>query len=333
MDGGRRLAEPLKRARRKPIVAKAPKAPSPRRRPRWARFALPTLRRFGSTRFGRIARSGIGPLHALARRRGAGVAASILLLAGSVSYGVVRGGHVPAVLEGLADVRDTVASAAGFRIAAIALSGNRQITREEILATAGVTGRKSLLFFDVDVARAKLKTNPWIADATVLKLYPDRLQIGIVEREPFALWQINGKVSVVAGDGTVLEPYVARRFTGLPFVVGRGAHARAKAFLAQLDRFPAIRGQVRAAILVAERRWNLRLKNGIDVRLPEDDVAGALQRLVALDSEKKLLSRDVVAIDLRLTDRVTVRLSEDAAKAREDALKAAEKAKRKGGAA
>jgi cell division protein FtsQ len=58
-----------------------------------------------------------------------------------------------------------------------------------------------------------------------------------------------------------------------------------------------------------------------------------LQRLVALDSEKKLLSRDIVAVDLRLPDRVTVRLSEDAAKAREDALKAAEKAKRKGSAA
>ena len=321
MDGGRRLAEPLARARRNRTLtvgwAKALKAPGPRGSLRWARFALPTLQ----------------ILRALSRRRGAGVAASALLLAGSLSYGVVRGGHIPTVVEGLADIRDAVANTGGFRIAAIALSGNRQITREEILATAGVTGRKSLLFFDVDVARTKLKTNPWIADATVLKLYPDRLQIGITERRPFALWQINGKVSVVADDGTVLEPYVARRFTRLPFVVGRGAHKHAKAFLALLDRYPAIREQVRASILVAERRWNLRLKSGIDVRLPEDDVAGALARLVALDNDRTLLSRDIVAVDLRLADRVTVRLSEDAAKAREDARKAAEKVKRKGGAA
>ena len=155
----------------------------------------------------------VAPFYLMARWRGAGVAASVLLLAGSVSFGVIRGGHLPAVAQGLADMRDAVASAAGFRVAAIALSGNRQITREEVLATAGITGRKSLLFFDVDVARSKLKTNPWIADATVLKLYPDRLQISITERKPFGLWQINGKVSVVAEDGTVLEPYVARRFT------------------------------------------------------------------------------------------------------------------------
>jgi cell division protein FtsQ len=236
------------------------------------------------------------------------------------------------VIEGLAEIRDMVGSAAGFRIAAIALSGNRQITREEILATAGITGRTSLLFFDVEVARRKLKANPWIADAQVLKLYPDRLQVSITERQPFALWQINGKVSVVAEDGTVLEPYVARRFTRLPFVVGRHAHTRAKAFLTKLDQFPAIRDQVRASILVAERHWTLRLRNGMDVRLPEADIAGALQQLVALDNEKRLLSRDILAVDLRLPDRVTVRLSADAAKARQDALKAAEK-KRKGGAA
>jgi cell division protein FtsQ len=100
-------------------------------------------------------------------------------------------------------------------------------------------------------------------------------------------------------------------------------------FLAVLDRYPEIRAAVRASILVAERRWNLRLTTGIDVRLPEADVEQALDRLVALDREKKLLSRDIVAVDLRLPDRVTVRLSDAAAQAREDALK--EKKKKKGG--
>lgn len=322
MDGRGRLAEPVaQRSRRKRSLAgrwaRALIARSPHSVAQIVRFSMPAVR----------------VAWAVSRRRGSGVIASALLLAGAVSYGVVRGDHLPTVLEGFADARDAVANAAGFRIVEIALSGNRQMTREEIFAIAGVTGRNSLFFFDVDAARAKLKANPWIADATVLKLFPDRLQIGIVERRPFAVWQVNGKLSVVADDGTVLEPYVAHRFTRLPFVVGRSAQTKAQSFLAQLDRFPSIREQVRASILVAERRWNLRLTNGLDVRLPEDDVADALRRLVALDEQKKLLSRDIVAVDLRLPDRVTVRLSDDAAKAREDALKAAEKAKRKGGAA
>ena len=126
----------------------------------------------------------------------------------------------------------------------------------------------SLLFLDVEQTRERLKTNPWIADATVLKLYPGELQIGIKEREAFALWQKDGRVSVIADDGTVLEPYVAPRLIELPLVVGRGAETRAKEFLALLDRYPDLRASVRATVLVGERRWNLRLKNGIDVRLP-----------------------------------------------------------------
>ena len=189
----------------------------------------------------------------------------------------------------------------------------------------------SLLFLDVEQTRERLKSNPWIADATVLKLYPGELQIGIREREAFALWQKDGRVSVIADDGTVLEPYVAPRLIELPLVVGRGAETRAKEFLALLDRYPDLRASVRATVLVGERRWNLRLKNGIDVRLPETDIAPALERLVALDKEKTLTTRDIVAIDLRLPDRVTVRLSEAAAQARIDAAK--DKAKKKGGSA
>jgi cell division protein FtsQ len=259
--------------------------------------------------------------------RGVGVAAAAVVILASLGYGAVKGDHVASIVAAMKDARDATANAAGFRIVSVALAGNRHVSREEVLAIAGVTGTTSLVFLDVEETRARLKTNPWIADATVLKLYPGELQIGIKEREPFALWQKDGRLSVIAEDGTVLEPYVAPRLIELPLVVGRGAETRAKQFLALLDRYPAMRDFVRASVFVGERRWNLRLKNGIDVRLPETDVAPALERLVALDQEKNLITRDIVAIDLRLPDRVTVRLSEAAAQARIDAAKP----KKKGG--
>jgi cell division protein FtsQ len=263
---------------------------------------------------------------------GAGMAASAVLLLATLVYGVIIGDRISAIVDSLKNARDAAANAAGFRIASIALSGERHVSREEVLAAAGVTGTASLLFFDVEAARDRLKSNPWIADATVLKLYPDRLQIGIKEREAFALWQQAGRVSVIAGDGTVLEPYVNPRLLRLPLVVGVGAAARAKEILALLDGYPDLRDQVRASVLVAERRWNLRLRNGLDIRLPELNVAPALVTLAGLDKDKKLLSRDIVAVDLRLPDRVTVQLSEAAAAARADALKDKKPAK-KGGSA
>ncbi|HYA05905.1 MAG TPA: cell division protein FtsQ/DivIB [Xanthobacteraceae bacterium] len=264
--------------------------------------------------------------------RGIGVAGSIMLLTAALGYGAVAGQHVPAVLDWLKGARDVAANSLGFRIAAISLTGEKEVSREEVLTTAGVTGRASLFFLDADAARTRLLANPWIADAAVLKLYPDRLQITITERLAFALWQKDGRVSVIAADGTVLEPFVEDRYVGLPLVVGRGAERQAKNFLGIIDRYPDIRSAVRASILVAERRWDLRLANGINVRLPETGLDGALDRLVQLDRDKKLLSRDITTVDLRLPDRVTVRLSDSAAQARDEALKANMKRKKGGDA-
>jgi cell division protein FtsQ len=261
---------------------------------------------------------------------GAGLAASMLLLGATVVYGAFAGDHVGAAVAWLKNARDTAANAAGFRISAVSVSGSNQVSREQALAIAGLAGRESLLFFDAEAARTRLLTNPWVADAAVLKLYPGRLQIALTERRAFALWQRYGRLNVIADDGTVLEVVAEDRYRGLPLVVGSGAERRAKDFIGLVDRYPEIRTALRASILVAERRWNLRLANGVDVRLPETDVQSALDRLVALDREKKLLSRDITAIDLRLPDRVTVRLSDAAAQSRDEALKTNTK-KKKGG--
>jgi cell division protein FtsQ len=264
--------------------------------------------------------------------QGAGVAASLLLLGATLTYGAIAGGHVAAVADWLKGTRDNAANALGFRIAAVSLTGASQVSRAQALALAGVTGRTSLLFFNAETARTGLLANPWIADAAVLKLYPDRLLITITERRAFALWQCNGELDVIAEDGTVLQPFEAERYRGLPLVVGSGAERRAKEIIDLLDRYPEIRTVLRASILVADRRWNLRLTNGVDVRLPENDLPAALDRLVKLDREKKLLSRDITSIDLRLPDRVTVRLSDAAAQARDDAVKADAKKKKAGDA-
>jgi cell division protein FtsQ len=253
--------------------------------------------------------------------RRAGVAATLLLLLGSAGFGVVKGGHLEAFTSALSDTRNAMANSAGFRITTVGINGRKQLTQDEVLAIGGVSGRSSLLFLDAAVVRDKLKANPWIADATVLKLYPGRLQIDIVERTAFALWQRDGRISVIADDGAVLEPYLSHSFISLPLVVGMGAETRARDFLALLARYPQVRALTKAAVFVGERRWNLRLKDGLDIRLPENDVGNALAALSKLDKEEQLFSRDIVAIDMRLPDRLTVQLSEDAAKAREDLFK------------
>jgi cell division protein FtsQ len=251
----------------------------------------------------------------------AGIAATVLLLLGSAGFGLVRGGHVEKLTSTLSDARNASANSIGFRINTVAINGRKQLTQDEVLAIGGVNGRSSLLFLDAAAVRDKLKADPWIAEATVLKFYPGALQIDIVERSAFALWQQDGRVSVIADDGAVLERYLSQRFISLPLVVGKGAQTQARDFLALLARYPQVQSATRAAIYVGERRWNLRLKDGVDIRLPENDVGNALAVLSKLDKEDRLFSRDIVAIDMRLPDRLAVQLSDEAAKAREELFK------------
>jgi cell division protein FtsQ len=257
-----------------------------------------------------------------------GATATVLILLGSAGFGIVEGGHVGELTGALSDARNAMANSAGFRITSIVINGRKQLTQDEILASGGVNGRSSLLFLDAATVRDKLQANPWIGEATVLKLYPGELQIDIVERSAFALWQQDGKLSVISDDGAVLQQYLSHRFLSLPLVVGKGADTRARDFLALLARYPQVRAATKAVVLVGERRWNLRLKDGLDIRLPEHDVGNALAELSKLDKEDHLFSRDIVAVDMRLPDRMTVQLSDDAAKAREDQLK---KPKKKAG--
>ncbi|CAL8982012.1 FtsQ-type POTRA domain-containing protein [Rhodoplanes serenus] len=332
MDGGGREFGSLT-GRGSPGGSPRARGASPRRRRPSAHRPAGRFATFGPlATIRRQAERLVWALERLRLPRYTGVGATALIFAASIGSGVVLGGHTPVVTAWFADVRDMAANAAGFRIAGVALTGHKHLSRDEVLAIAGITGRSSLLFLDAAEARNRLKANPWVGDATVQKLYPDRVAIDIVERRAFALWQRDGQVHVIAADGTVLEAYLSRGVMALPFVVGTGAERRARDFLALLDRHPDLRDQVRASVLVGERRWNLKLKNGIDIRLPETDVPAALDRLASLERDKKLLSRDITVVDLRLPDRITVRLSDSAAQARDEALKA-KRPKPKGGAA
>jgi cell division protein FtsQ len=297
MDVRGRLAQSLKlKLKRRATAAARPRA-----------HAWPA----SDSRVLRLARRWGGALLDLKVPRGAGASAAAMLLLASTYYGVVKGGHGPVIAAQIQDICDNAANSMGFRISEIALAGGHEVS------------------LDAAQTRIRLLTNPWIAQAAVLKLYPGRLRIEIKERQAFALWQKEGRVYLIAADGTVLETYVPQRFAALPRVVGNGAEHAAQDFLDLLKRYPAIAQAVEASVLVAERRWNLHLKDGVEVLLPEREPAHALTTLVDLALTKKLLSRDIVAVDLRLSDRVTVRQSDAAAAARDEALKAAaEKAKK-----
>ena len=236
--------------------------------------------------------------------------AGVTLLAGfftaTALYGMALGGHTSSVVT-------TVTARTGFALSDIRVSGNVETSEIDVLGQLDLSGFTSLMGLDVEKVRGDVEMLPWISSARVRKVYPSALDISITEREPFAIWQHGEALSVVQADGRVIAPFRNRRNASLPLVIGSGAPERAADFIDTVARFPTLAAQVNAYILIAKRRWDIRLDNGVTVKLPEHGVSDALAEITNLDRQQAFLSRGMTAVDMRLTDRIVVELREDEA--------------------
>jgi cell division protein FtsQ len=195
----------------------------------------------------------------------------------------------------------------GLAVEEITVEGRRHATAPSLLEATGLSRGAPILAVSVEEVRARLEAMPWVDKAIVQRRLPQHIHIVVQEREPFALWQRQGRFALIDRAGRVIVENDVAPFAGLPLVVGLGAAPVAASLLDELARFPEVRLRVTAAVRVAERRWNLRLASGADVLLPEGAEAAAIERLSTLHRDAGLLDRSLVAIDMRLPDRLVLR--------------------------
>lgn len=240
-----------------------------------------------------------------------------LFLAGTVVYGLSVGGYFAQVkaqfTDQLADRVSAMVARSGFTVQRLTVVGLHRAERDDIVEALALNPGQSMLSLDTAAAQARLERLAWVRQAQVMRLLPSALHVVIEERTPFVVWQLRGKFELVDSEGVVLGPLGQEDPSGLPLVVGEGAAAAAPALFRALTAHPDLRARLSAAVRVADRRWNLELADGLEVRLPEENLARALDRLAELDRPRKLPESDLVAVDLRLPDRITLRLTEDAA--------------------
>ncbi|AOG08844.1 cell division protein FtsQ/DivIB [Agrobacterium sp. RAC06] len=248
---------------------------------------------------------------------------SLVAFYGLVSlHGTVVGGHGPIVMQ-------TVTASAGFAVEDVRVSGNQHTSEIDILQLLGLDGSTSLLGLDIAAARQALSELPWVESAEVRKVYPSTVEVVLRERQAYGIWQHGNDLSLIERSGSVIAPLRDNKFASLPLFVGRDAETAAAAIDEEFSRWPAIASRVKAFVRVGGRRWDVHLENGIVVRLPEENVPGALALLNRFDVEQQVLSRDIAVVDLRLPDRVAVRLTVGAQERRTVALEERRKALKK----
>lgn len=216
-----------------------------------------------------------------------------------------------ATVAGLREKLGNVTAESGLRVQDVVIEGRANTPEPLLRAAIGVSKGDPILGFSVEQARARIETLSWVEHATVERRLPGTVVVYLQERRPFAVWQNQGKFVLVDRSGQVVNQDVSQ-FRKLPLIVGAGAPVAAAVLLDALTDRPALAEKVSASVRVGERRWDLHMTSGIDVMLPEGHEAAALDRLIALQQQHAVLDRPLLAIDMRLPDRLVLRPKQEA---------------------
>lgn len=235
------------------------------------------------------------------------VAAVIMGTAAGGGWWAISSGAAGKAYDSMRWAAISTTASMGFRVQEVMVSGRQQTDRNTLIKALNVSRGAPILAFDINAAKSRLEVLPWVRASTIERMLPDTILISIVEREPLALWQKAGKLHLIDAEGSVILSDGLEPYADLLVVVGDGAEMQAAALLALLGTEPMLMQQVRAATWVGNRRWNLHLKGGIDVRLPEDDAQSAWARLATYHRNHKVLDKDVTVLDLRIPDRLIVK--------------------------
>jgi len=197
--------------------------------------------------------------------------------------------------------------ASGMGVDRITVTGREKTSLDAIENAIGAVQGTSLAHFNPHEVRARIEEIGWVRKASVTRLWPDEINVSIRERTPAAVWQMSQALRLIDHDGAIIREIGAYEFSNLPLIVGSGAPEAAAGILSILQDMPVFNGRITALVRVSGRRWNLRMSNNMDVKLPEYDYETALNELALLQESSNILDRNFKYIDFRDPERAFFR--------------------------
>jgi cell division protein FtsQ len=236
----------------------------------------------------------------------AGVAGSAVILS-LIAIVLWAGGYLGMMARAADRAAGTATAAAGLEVRRVLLRGAHQTAHDEILKALGPIVGAPMVQISLEDARMRVESLGWIRSAAVTRLMPDTIVVSVREREPAAVWQVDGDLNLIDATGAVIRAVGAYEYSNLPLIVGSGAADAAAGVLHALKRHEELNRRTYALIRVGDRRWNLRLRNNIDIKLPETGYEKAVGDVALMHAAQSTLDQPLEYIDLRDPERLIIR--------------------------
>lgn len=200
----------------------------------------------------------------------------------------------------------------GWGLDDITLEGRVKTSADSVLQAVNLKRGDNILEINLQEIGQKVKTLPWVKEAAVSRRYfPNTIHISIKEKEVKSIWQYKNEFYPIDEDGKIIETeYVPQK--NIMQIIGENAPEHFNALLKIISKDKELYERIKAANFISGRRWNLifdDVENGITVKMPEEDFEQAWKKLVKLDKTRGILKRKLTFIDLRLKNKVVVRLN------------------------
>jgi cell division protein FtsQ len=239
-----------------------------------------------------------------------------LLILGVVGWRVAAHddwrGRIEAEIGALAH---RIAARPEFAVRGVSVLGGGEDLQRQVRGALGIARGVSSLTLDVEALRHRVEALGAVKKATVQFDPQGTLRVSVVERIPEVLYRRPDNQLVMLDQGGVEVGSAGKRadHPELPVIVGAGAPEHVDEVIELLTAAPDLMPRLRAFVRVGERRWDIHLDRDMVIMLPAEGSVEALSRVMALQYGDELLDRDLAAIDMRLPQRPTLRMSAEAA--------------------
>ena len=205
-----------------------------------------------------------------------------------------------------AGTQEFIARQIDARVKSVMVAGTQNAKPAKLRTALGIEHGDSLVGFDAQKARQNLQALDWVKSAGVVRVLPSTVKVEIDEHAPLSRLEYQGDVWILGANGQLITKDY-KNFESLPVLRGKGAQENAATLLKRLAEAEML-DKIIAGVYVGERRWDAEFQSGAIVKLPEENTPQALAYLRVLQKERNLLDVPDVMIDLRLPDKIVLRL-------------------------
>ena len=217
------------------------------------------------------------------------------------------------IIDTYADLRSQVESRPEFMVNMMVVDGASDIVADGIRQILPLDFPISSFDLDLEAMREVVIALDPVKSARLYVRQGNVLQVDVVERVPVVLWRNEQGLQLLDNEGVLVGPAFLRAdWPELPLIVGDGANKNVTEALDLVAAAEPLSARLRGLVRMGERRWDVVLDRDQRILLPETDAVQALERVIAMDQAVDMLERDLLAVDLRLPSRPTLRMADGA---------------------